>query len=141
MADFDAVVELHKGELWRSWSYIEICREILLRECDRHGGQYGAWCRKHVKRIKELEKAAIRNTIIHPWPLPDGSEPESFTLRLSSDERDDWCRFQGAGLCLMVQRRLRLGGSSDFDIEREIVWSRRERQQRSRKRFLEDRKD
>lgn len=67
MAYGDVKQNFPKGTLNSYWYYIELCRLLFP---DEDGTQ-----------IDKLQEALIRYSLISPWPLPDGDDPELFIVR------------------------------------------------------------
>lgn len=104
----DVKQRFEKGDLNELWYYVELCK---LRLPDTDGA-----------RIVKLRDSLVRYSLISPWPMPDGAEPESFMVRFFADEHADFYYYLGLGygidaliLGTVIER------NALYDIEGEIT--------------------
>lgn len=72
-----------KENLNHSWDYIESCRPYVdpISNDD----------------IDSLRDAFVRFSLLRPWPIPKGGEPEEFSVSLSAEEYGDFRYYLGFG--------------------------------------------
>lgn len=107
MAYGDVKQNFPKGTLNSYWYYIELCRLLFP---DEDGTQ-----------IDKLQEALIRYSLISPWPLPDGDDPELFIVRFFANEHEDFYYYLGLGQGLELGLHLDKQNDAEFDLEGAIA--------------------
>ena len=107
MAYGDVKQNFPKGTLNSYWYYIELCRWLFP---DEDGTQ-----------IDKLQEALIRYSLISPWPLPDGADPELFIVRFFANEHEDFYYYLGLGQGLELGLHLDKQNDAEFDLEGAIA--------------------
>lgn len=72
-------------------------------------------------QIDKLQEALIRYSLISPWPLPDGDDPELFIVRFFANEHEDFYYYLGLGQGLELGLHLDKQNDAEFDLEGAIA--------------------
>lgn len=122
MAYGDVKQSFPKGLLNEYWYYIELSRLFFSEDETEFFSKDGTEASfRDVERIDQLKDSLIRYTILSPWPLPEGAEPETFKVRFFAKEHEDFYYYLGFGQGIQVSLQSDLPQESVFDLEAAIT--------------------
>lgn len=107
MAYGDVKENFGRGALNEFWYYIELCGVCFP---ERDG-----------ETIDKLKESLIRYSLIRPWPLPEGSEPDTFIVKFFANEYADFYYYFGLGQGLELGLNLDKREDAKFDLEGAIT--------------------
>ena len=107
MAYGDVKENFGRGVLNEFWYYIELCGVCFP---ERDG-----------ETIDKLKESLIRYSLIRPWPLPEGSEPDTFVVKFFANEYADFHYYLGLGQGLELGLNLDKREDANFDLEGSII--------------------
>lgn len=107
MAYGDVKKNFGRGTLNKCWYYIELCG-VCFPEKDG-------------ENIDKLKESLIRYSLIRPWPLPEGSEPDTFIVKFFANEYADFYYYFGLGQGLELGLNLDKREDAKFDLEGAIT--------------------